>query len=105
MFKKLSVFSLLLVLVLVMGTVVFAQEKEVEELYFRFVTHGGDDPFWAVVVKGAQDAAKLLNCKVDFDLVRFFENELGRGAQVSPSPSSSPTRGEERKKKNGKRLG
>ena len=69
MFKKLSVFSLLLVLVLVMGTVVFAQEKEVEELYFRFVTHGGDDPFWAVVVKGAQDAAKLLNCKVDFDLV------------------------------------
>jgi len=69
MFKKLSVFSLLLVLVLVMGTVVFAQEKEAGELYFRFVTHGGDDPFWAVVVKGAQDAAKLLNCKVDFDLV------------------------------------
>jgi ABC-type sugar transport system substrate-binding protein len=61
--------KLLLVLVLVMGTVVFAQEKEAGELYFRFVTHGGDDPFWAVVVKGAQDAAKLLNCKVDFDLV------------------------------------
>ncbi|MCD6155624.1 MAG: substrate-binding domain-containing protein [Candidatus Atribacteria bacterium] len=37
-------------------------------MYFRFVTHGGDDPFWAVVQKGAADAAKELGCKVDFDL-------------------------------------
>jgi hypothetical protein len=47
-----------------------------------------------------------MRVKVQIEIqVRFFENELGRGAQVSPSPSSSPPRGEERKKKNGKRLG
>jgi len=69
MFKKLTIILLLLVLVLIMGTVALAQESESKQLYFRFVTHGGDDPFWAVVVKGAQDAAQLLNCKVDFDLV------------------------------------
>ena len=37
-------------------------------MYFRFVTHGGDDPFWAVVQQGAYDAASLLGCQVDFDL-------------------------------------
>jgi len=69
MSKKLILVSLLTVFLLVIGSVGFAQEKAAEEMYFRFVTHGGDDPFWAVVVKGAQDAAILLNCKVDFDLV------------------------------------
>jgi len=46
----------------------FAQEKPGEGMYFRFVTHGGDDPFWAVVQQGAYDAAKELGCQVDFDL-------------------------------------
>ena len=32
---------------------------EQEQLYFRLVTHGGDDPFWAVVKQGMMDAAAL----------------------------------------------
>ncbi|MEA1964078.1 MAG: substrate-binding domain-containing protein [Candidatus Aerophobetes bacterium] len=43
-------------------------EKSVEDMYFRLVTHGGDDPFWAVVHKGMLDAAKELGCKADIDL-------------------------------------
>ncbi len=56
------------VLALTLGTMAFAQEKPGAGMYFRFVTHGGDDPFWAVVQQGAYDAASLLGCKVDFDL-------------------------------------
>lgn len=37
-------------------------------MYFRLVTHGGDDPFWAVVHKGMLDAAKELGCRADIDL-------------------------------------
>lgn len=43
-------------------------EKSVEDMYFRLVTHGGDDPFWAVVHKGMLDAAKELGCEADIDL-------------------------------------
>jgi len=43
--------------------------KDVKDMYFRLVTHGGDDPFWAVVHKGMLDAAKELGCKADIDLV------------------------------------
>jgi len=46
-----------------------AQDKPAEGMYFRLVTHGGDDPFWAVVQKGMMDAAKELGCKADIDLV------------------------------------
>ena len=45
-----------------------ACERPAEGMYFRLVTHGGDDPFWAVVKKGMQDAAKLYGCKADIDL-------------------------------------
>lgn len=38
-------------------------------MYFRLVTHGGDDPFWAVVQKGMMDAVAELGCKADIDLV------------------------------------
>jgi len=44
-------------------------DKSVKDMYFRLVTHGGDDPFWAVVHKGMLDAAKQLGCKADIDLV------------------------------------
>jgi simple sugar transport system substrate-binding protein len=37
-------------------------------MYFRLVTHGGDDPFWAVVQQGMRDAADVLGCKADIDL-------------------------------------
>ncbi len=40
-----------------------------EGMYFRLVTHGGDDPFWAVVQKGMRDAVKELGAKADIDLV------------------------------------
>jgi simple sugar transport system substrate-binding protein len=63
------------IVVLVISLLVFsaswvvAQEaKSAEGMYFRLVTHGGDDPFWAVVQKGANDAAKELGCRVDIDL-------------------------------------
>lgn len=42
--------------------------KPGEGMYFRLVTHGGDDPFWAVVHKGMLDAAEELGCKADIDL-------------------------------------
>lgn len=61
--------AVLVVFFLLVGTILAsAQEKPGEGMYFRFVTHGGDDPFWAVVQQGAYDAASLLGCKVDFDL-------------------------------------
>lgn len=44
-------------------------KKPGEGMYFRLVTHGGDDPFWAVVQKGMIDAVKELGCKADIDLV------------------------------------
>jgi simple sugar transport system substrate-binding protein len=43
--------------------------KPGEGMYFRLVTHGGDDPFWAVVQKGMIDAAQELGCKADIDLM------------------------------------
>ena len=42
--------------------------KSAKDMYFRLVTHGGDDPFWAVVRKGMEDACKELGCKADIDL-------------------------------------
>jgi len=43
-------------------------QKPAEGMYFRLVTHGGDDPFWAVVHKGMLDACKELGCRADIDL-------------------------------------
>jgi len=37
-------------------------------MYFRLVTHGANDPFWAVFQQGMIDAAKELGCKADIDL-------------------------------------
>lgn len=42
--------------------------KPGEGMYFRLVTHGGDDPFWAVVAQGMRDAATELGCKAEIDL-------------------------------------
>lgn len=42
--------SVILVLMVFSASWAMAQEaKPGEGLYFRLVTHGGDDPFWAVV--------------------------------------------------------
>ena len=30
--------------------------KTPQQMYFRIVTHGGDDPYWAVVHQGMLDA-------------------------------------------------
>ena len=45
-----------------------AGQKPAEDMYFRLVTHGGDDPFWAVVHQGMRDAAEVYGCKVEIDL-------------------------------------
>jgi simple sugar transport system substrate-binding protein len=50
------------------GAVDVDPQKSAKDMYFRLVTHGGDDPFWAVVHKGMLDAAKELGCKADIDL-------------------------------------
>ena len=42
--------------------------KPAEGMYFRLVTHGGDDPFWAVVQQGMKDAAEAMGCKAEIDL-------------------------------------
>jgi simple sugar transport system substrate-binding protein len=43
-------------------------KKAGDGMYFRLVTHGGDDPFWAVVQQGMRDAADELGCKADIAL-------------------------------------
>lgn len=43
--------------------------KPIEDMYFRLVTHGGDDPFWAVFSQGVRDAVKETGCEADVDLV------------------------------------
>lgn len=45
-----------------------AEAKPGEGMYFRLVTHGGDDPFWAVVNQGMRDAAEQLGCRAEIDL-------------------------------------
>jgi simple sugar transport system substrate-binding protein len=50
------------------GAAATATGKPGVGLYFRLVTHGGDDPFWAVVNQGMKDAAAELGCKVGIDL-------------------------------------
>ena len=54
--------------VMLPGTLL-AKDKPGKGMYFRLVTHGGDDPFWAVVQKGMLDAVDELGCKADIDLV------------------------------------
>jgi simple sugar transport system substrate-binding protein len=41
--------------------------KTPKQMYFRIVTHGGDDPYWAVVHQGMLDACKELGAKADMD--------------------------------------
>jgi len=63
--------SLLLVSVavlLLIPALMFAQAKPAAGMYFRLVTHGGNDPFWAVFQKGMIDAADQLGCKATIDL-------------------------------------
>jgi simple sugar transport system substrate-binding protein len=45
-----------------------AGQKPAEGMYFRLVTHGGDDPFWAVVTQGMRDDADVYGCKAEIDL-------------------------------------
>ena len=48
-----------------------AQGKPGEGMYFRLVTHGSDDPFWAVVQQGMRDAADLYGCRAEIDLAKW----------------------------------
>ena len=66
--KNWLILLIITVLMVSMSSLAFGQEKPAEGMYFRLVTHGGDDPFWAVVQQGMLDAAKELGCQVDIDL-------------------------------------
>ncbi len=44
------------------------EPKPGEGMYFRLVTHGGDDPYWMVVAKGMEYAAAELGCTAVIDL-------------------------------------
>lgn len=57
-----------LVLMLLVSAGAFAQARPGAGMYFRLVTHGGNDPFWAVFQKGMMDAAAELGCRADVDL-------------------------------------
>ncbi len=65
--KRLLLVSVILLLLLI-PAMVFAQAKPGAGMYFRLVTHGGNDPFWAVFQKGAIDASNELGCRVTVDL-------------------------------------
>lgn len=67
--KNWVIFLIITVFLVGVTSLAFGQEKKpAEGMYFRLVTHGGDDPFWAVVQQGMLDAAKELGCQVDIDL-------------------------------------
>ena len=69
--QKLFVIALvsLFFFAVVAPSVLFAKDdKPGKGMYFRLVTHGGNDPFWAVFQQGMRDAAKELGCKADIDL-------------------------------------
>lgn len=64
---RLSIFLSIICFAMVIPGTSMAQPAK--GMYFRLVTHGGDDPFWAVVQKGMRDAVAELGCKADIDLV------------------------------------
>ena len=71
--KRQKLFAIALVslffFAVVVPSVLFAKDdKPGKGMYFRLITHGGNDPFWAVFQQGMRDAAKELGCKADIDL-------------------------------------
>ncbi len=65
---KKRVLLVLALVILLIPALAFAQAKPGAGMYFRLVTHGANDPFWAVFQQGMIDAAKELGCKADIDL-------------------------------------
>jgi len=57
-----------LICFMVPGVLSAKEDKPGKGMYFRLVTHGGNDPFWAVFQQGMRDAAKELGCRADIDL-------------------------------------
>jgi len=71
--KRQKLFAIALVslffFAVVVPSVLFAKDdKPGKGMYFRLVTHGANDPFWAVFQQGMRDAAKELGCEADIDL-------------------------------------
>ena len=66
--RAIPITALILLILLLIPTLAFAQAKPGAGMYFRLVTHGGNDPFWAVFQKGMIDAAAELGCRADIDL-------------------------------------
>ena len=73
--RKQSLVLLLLVGLLVGCNGEQAEESSVEErLRFVFVTHGqASDPFWSVVQNGAQDAARQVGVRVEYQAPESFD--------------------------------
>lgn len=57
-----------LICFMVPGVLLAKDDMPGKGMYFRLVTHGGNDPFWAVYQQGMRDAAKELGCRADIDL-------------------------------------
>ena len=72
--RAISIAALTLLILLLIPTLAFAQAKPGAGMYFRLITHGGNDPFWAVFQKGMIDAAAELGCRADIDLAGSDQN-------------------------------
>jgi len=67
--------------VLIPATLLAKEDKPGKGMYFRLVTHGGNDPFWAVFQQGMRDAAKELGCRADIDLCGSDQNLMQKRFQ------------------------
>ncbi len=67
--------------VLIPATLLAKDDKPGAGMYFRLVTHGGNDPFWAVFQQGMRDAADELGCRADIDLCGSDQNLMQKRFQ------------------------
>ena len=75
-------FTVVLLTVLAVAATGFARDdKPAKGMYFRLVTHGGNDPFWAVFQQGMRDAADLIGCRADIDLCGSDQQLMARRFQ------------------------
>ncbi|MFW6181293.1 MAG: substrate-binding domain-containing protein [Spirochaetota bacterium] len=80
--RKLMLYAVVVLMVLALASTGFARDdKPAKGMYFRLVTHGGNDPFWAVFQQGMRDAADLIGCRADIDLCGSDQQLMARRFQ------------------------
>lgn len=79
--RKYVVIIAVVLMVAVAVTGYARNDKPAKGMYFRLVTHGGNDPFWAVFQQGMRDAADLLGCRADIDLCGSDQQLMARRFQ------------------------